>query len=39
MFERLLVVLSEIKARNISKNLLNEVRQIMHSFYQANKNY
>ena len=35
MLERLPVVLAQIKAGNTSENLLNEIRQIIHSLYQA----
>ena len=35
VLERLPVVLAQIKAGNTSENLLNEIRQIIHSLYQA----
>ena len=36
MFQRLLIVLEEIKAGNTFKNLeLHEIRQIIYSLYQA----
>ena len=33
MFQRLPIALPQVKAGNISENLLNEIRQIVHSFY------
>ena len=33
MLQKLPVALSEVKAVNTSENLLNEIRQIMHSLY------
>ena len=33
MPQKLPVALSEVKAGNTSENLLNEIRQIMHSLY------
>ena len=33
MPQKLPVALSEVKAGNASENLLNEIRQIMHSLY------
>ena len=35
MFQRLLIVIAQAKAGNISENLLNKNRQIMYSLYQA----
>ena len=35
MLQRLPIALAEVKAGNTSKNLLNEIRQIMYSLYQA----
>ena len=35
ILQRLPIALAKVKARNTSKNLLNEIRQIMHSLYQA----
>ena len=35
MFQRLLIVIAQAKAGNISENLLNKNRQIMCSLYQA----
>ena len=35
MFQRLPIVLAEVKADNTSANLLNEIRQIVYSFYRA----
>ena len=33
MFQRLLIVLAQIKAGNTSGNLLNEIKQIMYYLY------
>ena len=33
MLQKLPVALSEVKAVNTCENLLNEIRQIMHSLY------
>ena len=33
MLQKLPVALSEVKAVNTSENLLNEIRQFMHSLY------
>ena len=35
MLQRLPVVLAQVKARNTSENLLNEIRQILYSLYQV----
>ena len=35
MLQRLSIAIAEIKAVNISENLLNEIRQIIYSLYQA----
>ena len=35
MLQRLSIALAQIKARNNSKNLLNEIRQIIYSLYQS----
>ena len=35
MFRRFPVALAQIKAGNNSKNLLNEIRQIVYSLYQS----
>ena len=35
MLQRLPITLAQVKAGNTSKNLLNEIRQTIHSFYQA----
>ena len=35
MFQRLPILLAQVKAGNTSENLLNEIRQIMHSLYWA----
>ena len=35
ILQRLPVALAQIKAGNISENLLNEIRQIVYSLYQA----
>ena len=37
MLQRLPVALAQIKAGNNSKSLLNEIRQIVYSLYQAKK--
>ena len=42
MLQRLPITLAQVKAGNISKNLLNEIRQIMYSLYsekEVNKKY
>ena len=41
MLQRLPIVLAQVKAGKTSENLLNEIRQIIYSLYQAkeiNKN-
>ena len=35
MLQRLPIALAEAKAGNTSENLLNEIRQIIYSFYRA----
>ena len=35
MLQRLLLALTQVKAGNTSQNLLNEIRQIIYSLYQA----
>ena len=35
MLQRLPIAIAEIKAVNISENLLNEIRKIIYSLYQA----
>ena len=35
MLQRLPIAIAEIKAVSISENLLNEIRQIIYSLYQA----
>ena len=35
MFQRLPIVLAQVKAGNTSENLLNEMRQIICSLYRA----
>ena len=35
MLQRLPIALAQVKAGNISENLLNEIKQIMHSLYWA----
>ena len=35
MLERLPIALAEVKASNTSEILLNEIRQIIYSLYQA----
>ena len=35
MVQRLPIALVQVKAGNKSENLLNEIRQIIHSLYQA----
>ena len=39
MFQRLPIALAQVKAGNNSKNLLNEIRQIVYSLYQSKKHY
>ena len=36
MLQRLPIALAQVKAGNNSENLLNEIRQIIYSLYQAN---
>ena len=35
MLQRLLIALAQVKAGNISQNLINEIRQIIYSLYQS----
>ena len=35
MLQRLTIVFAQVKASNTSDNLLNEIRQIIHSLYQV----
>ena len=35
VFQRLPIVLAEVKVANTSESLLNEIRQIIYSFYRA----
>ena len=35
ILQRLLIALLQVKARNNSERLLNEIRQIVYSFYQS----
>ena len=35
MLQRLPIALAQVKAGNTSENLVNEIRQIIHSLYQA----
>ena len=37
ILQRLPISLAQVKAGNTSENLLNEIRQIMHSLYLAKK--
>ena len=37
MIQRLPITLAQVKADNTSKNLVNKIRQIIYSLYQANK--
>ena len=37
MFQRLPIALAQVEAGNTSENLLNEIRQIMYSYYRAEK--
>ena len=37
MFQRLTIALAQIKAGDNSDSLLNEIRQIVYSFYQSKK--
>ena len=36
MLQRLPIALTQIKARNTTENLLNEIRQVLYFLYQAN---
>ena len=38
MPQRLAIALAEVKAGNTSENLLNEITQIIYSFYRAKEN-
>ena len=35
MLQRLPIALAQVKADNTSENLLNEIRQVIYSLYQA----
>ena len=35
MLQRLLIALAQVKARNTSENVLNEIRKVISSLYQA----
>ena len=35
MLQRLPIALAQVKTRNNSENLLNEIRQIIYSLYQS----
>ena len=35
MFQRLPIVLAQVKAGNTSENILNEIRDIVYSLYRA----
>ena len=35
MLQRLLLAFAQVKAGNTSENLLNEIKQIIYSLYQA----
>ena len=37
MIRRLPIALAQIKANNVSKKLLNEIRQVIYSLYWVNK--
>ena len=37
MHQRLSIVLAQVKAGNDSENLLNEIRQVIHSCINVNK--
>ena len=37
MFQKLQIALAQVKTSNTSENLLNEIRQIISTLYQANK--
>ena len=37
ILEKLPIALAQVKAGNTSKNVLNEIRQIIYSLYQAKK--
>ena len=37
MLQRLPIALAQVQTSNTSENLLNEIRQIIYSLYQANK--
>ena len=34
MFQRLPIALAQLKAGNTSENLINEIRQVLYSFYR-----
>ena len=37
MLQKLPIPLAQVKAGNTSENLLNEIRQVIYSLYQANE--
>ena len=37
MLQRFLIALEQVKASNLSKSLLDEIRQIKYSLYRAKK--
>ena len=37
MVSRLTITLAELKARNNSQKLINEIRQLLHSLYRSKK--
>ena len=37
MLQRLPIALAQVKARNNSESLLNEIRQLLYSLYQSKK--
>ena len=39
MLQKLPIALAQVKADNTFENLLNEIRPMIYSLYQANKNY
>ena len=39
MLQRFPIALAQVKAGNISENLLNQIRQAIYSLYQAKENY
>ena len=39
MLQSLPIALAQVKAGNSSQNLLNDIRQIIYSWYQKKRNY